>query len=123
MALACEMIEPRHGTIVDIERKSPFDLAAKRKTDGRLDRAAVADGNDVVTGLFGCDALDRGPGTVVEVHETFAAGRGLVDIGKPVAADRPAGQECGTIHPLQLAKVLLGEGGFLRHRRRLWKPR
>src|SRR6516162_1546611 len=105
MALACEMIEPRHGTIVDVECKPLFHLAAERKADGCLDRAAVANGNDVLTGLFDRDPLDRAPGTVKEVHETFATGRRLVDIGKPVAADRPAGQECGTIHPLQLAKV------------------
>src|SRR5262249_37294796 len=72
--LAAKMLEPRHRTIVDIERKSLFHLAAKCKADRRLDRAAVADGDDVVTGLLDRDPLDRGPGTVVEVHETLTAG-------------------------------------------------
>ena len=70
---------------------------------------------------FDVDALDRALHAVIEIHETLAAGRGLVDIGKPVAADRPAGEERRAIHALPLAEMLFGEGRYVRHRRRLWK--
>ena len=56
--VACEMVEPRHRTIVDIEHEALFGLAAKRKTDGGLDRAAMGNDDHVPARLLGIDALD-----------------------------------------------------------------
>jgi hypothetical protein len=81
----------------------------------------MCDSDDVLAGVLGHDPLDRPGGAVVEIHETFAAGRGLVDVGKPMAADRPAGDEGGAVHPLPLSEMLLGKRCFLCHRRRLRK--
>src|SRR5216684_8331927 len=104
----CEMIEPRHRAIVDVEGEALFGLVAKREPDRGLDGAAMRDRNDVLAGLFGADPLDRAAHTVVEIHETLAARRGLVDISEPVAADRPAGDKCRAVHSLPFAKMLLG---------------
>ena len=71
------------------------------------------DRDHVLARLLGVDALDRAADAVIEIHETFAAGRRLVDVGEPVAADRLAGEERGAIHALPLAEMLFGEGGFL----------
>src|SRR5882672_12755670 len=94
------MIEPRHRTIVDVEHETLFRLAAERKTDRCLDRAAMRDDDDVPARLFGIDAHDRAAGAVIEIHETLAARRRFVDRGKPVAADRTARQERGAVRAL-----------------------
>ena len=59
--------------------------------------------------------LDGGADAVIEVHETLAAGRGFVDPGQPVGADRQARVKCRAIHALQLAEMLLGERVHVRH--------
>src|SRR5262249_26161613 len=64
----CEMIEPRHRAIVDIEGKTLFDPSAKRETDRRLDRAAVTHGDDVLAGFAAGDLLDRAGRAIVEIH-------------------------------------------------------
>src|SRR5258708_31504390 len=94
MAVACEVIEPRHRAIVDSKGEAFFRLAAEREPDRRLDRSAMPDRNHVPAGMFGADALDRAAHAVEEVHKTFAARRRIVDRRKPVAADlaRPAGK-------------------------------
>jgi hypothetical protein len=112
---AREMIEPRHRTIVDVECEAIFGQPAKCEADGRPDRAAMRDDDDVPARLLSVDALDGGAGAVIEVHETLAAGRGFVDGSKPVAADRQAGVKCRAIHALQLAKMLFGERVHVRH--------
>src|SRR5258708_3115074 len=56
---ACEMIEPGHRAIVDVESETLVRLMTERQPDRRLDRAAMGDGDDVVAGLFAVDALDR----------------------------------------------------------------
>src|SRR5580704_12701471 len=121
VARASEMIEPGHRTIVDIEGEALFGQAAERQADRRLDRAAMTNRNHIVARLFDRDALDRTTYAGVEVHETLAARRRLVDIGKPVAAGRAAGEERGTIHTLPLPEMLFRESRLLRHRRRLWE--
>src|SRR5829696_3688587 len=103
------MIEPRHRTIVDVECEALFRQPAKCEADGRPDRAAMRDDDDVPARLLGVDALDGAASAVIEVHETLAAGRGFVDTRKPMAADRQARVKCRAIHALQLAEMLLGE--------------
>src|SRR4051812_39496147 len=83
---ACEMIEPCHRNIVDVEGEALFGVAAERKTNGGLDGSAMADGDHVPARLLGVDPLDRAACAVVEIHKTLAAWRGFVDVGKPVAA-------------------------------------
>src|SRR5437879_5836400 len=109
------MIEPRHRTIVDIEGETFLRLTAERKADGRPDRAAMRDDDDVPARLLGVDALDGAANAVIEVHETLAAGRDLVDLRKPVTADRAAGEEHRAIHALPLTEMLLGERIYVRH--------
>ena len=70
---------------------------------------------DVPAGLFGVDALDRAADAVIEIHETLAAGRGLVDRGKPVAAGGRLARKRGAIHALPFAEMLLGKRCFVRH--------
>src|SRR5665811_2373916 len=103
---AGEMIEPRHRTIVDVKGEAFFGLTAERKTDRGLDRSAVGNGDDVLARLFDIDPVDHSAYAIIKIHEALAAGRGLVDIGKPVAADRPAGEECRAIHALPLPEVV-----------------
>src|SRR3981189_2640129 len=103
------MSEPRHRTIVDVEHETFFRLTAERKTDRGLDRSAVCYDDDVPARLFGIDAHDRAAGAVIEIHETLAAGCCFVDRGKPVAADRTAGQERGAVHALPLTEIVRGE--------------
>src|SRR3981189_3885392 len=110
------MIEPRHRTIGEVEHETFFRLTAERKTDRGLDRSAVCYDDNVPARLFGIDAHDRAAGAVIEIHETLAAGCCFVDRGKPVAADRTAGQERGAVHALPFAKMLLGEVFYVRHR-------
>ena len=107
------MIEPRHRTIVDIEGKPLFGLAAERKPDRGLDRAAMADRDHILPRMLGIDAHNRATDTVVEVHEAFAARRRFGDIGKPVAAGGTARQKRGAVHPLPLSEMLFGKGRFL----------
>ena len=115
MACACEMIEPRHRTIVDVEGEALLGLTAERKPDRRLDRSAMRDDDHVLARLLGVDALDRAADAVIEIHETLAAGRGFVDRRKPVAADRPAREERRAIHALPFAEMLFGERVHVRH--------
>src|SRR6476620_3677768 len=72
---ACEMIEPRHRAIVDIESETLVRLTAKCKRDGGLDRAAMRDGDDVPARLLGVDLRDAAADAAIEIHETLAAGR------------------------------------------------
>src|SRR5579883_2032544 len=81
---ACEMIKPRHRTIVDIKGKTFLGLAAQRQSDRRLDRAAMTNRNYITTRVFNIDALDRAADAIVQIHKTFAARCWLADIGKPV---------------------------------------
>src|SRR5882724_5888704 len=120
---ACEMIEPRHRTIVDVEGQALVGLTAERQTDGGLDRSAMAHGNDVLAGLVEVDPVDRPADAVIEVHEAFAARRGFADVGKPVAADRTAGDECRAIHALPFPEILFGESRYPGHGRRPRKAR
>src|SRR6478672_10119972 len=76
-----------------------------------------------MTSLPAVDALDGAANAVIEVHETLAAGRGFVEVSKPVAADRPARQERRAIEALPLTEMLLGERVDMRHVRRLGKAR
>src|ERR1700751_5813599 len=117
------MVEPRHRAIVDVERETLFDQAAERKPDSRLDRAAVTDGDDILAGFAAGDFLDRAGRTIVEIHKTLATGRGLADVGEPMAAGRAARDKRRAIHPLPSPEMLLGERGDLRHHRGLWKTR
>src|SRR5436305_12371932 len=103
------MVEPRHRAIVDIEGEAFIRLTAECKPDSGPDRAAMRDDDDVPARLLGADALDGGADAVIEVHETLAAGRDLVDLRKPVTADRAAGEERRAIHALPLTEMLLGE--------------
>src|SRR6202790_75153 len=114
---AGDMIEPRHRTIVDVEHEALVRLMAERKPDRRLDGAAMGDGDHVAAGVFDVDAFDRAAHAVVEVHETFAARRRLVDRSEPRAAARPAGEECRAVHALPFPEMLFGEIGLMRHRR------
>src|SRR6478752_4614782 len=120
-ACACEMVEPRYRTIVDVEGQTFFDQTAERKSDGRLDRSAMCNGDHVLTGVIGIDAINRALHAVEEIHEALAARRGLVDRCKPVATDRSARQKRRAIHPLPFAKMLFGESLLLRHDSRLRK--
>src|SRR5580693_1871378 len=79
MAGACEMIEPRHRAIVDVEGEALVRLTAERKADRRLDGAAMRDGDDVPSRVLDIDAHDRSLHAVIEIHETLAARRRLVD--------------------------------------------
>jgi hypothetical protein len=117
----CKMVKPRHRAIVDVEAEPALRQSAERKTHRRLDGAAMADDDHVPARLRLGDALDRVAGAVVEIHETFAAGRGLVDGGEPVAAGRTARQKFRAIHALPLAEMLFGERRLARHARGLWK--
>src|SRR6478736_2401262 len=117
------MIEPRHRTIVDIESKTFIRLTAEREPDRGPDGTAMRDRDDVPARLLGVDALDGAANAVIEVHETLAAGRGFVEVSKPVAADRPARQERRAIEALPLTEMLLGERVDMRHVRRLGKAR
>src|SRR5665213_983270 len=116
-----KMVEPRHRTIVDVEGEAFFRQAAKRETDRGLDGAAVRDGDNIPARMFDSEAVDRALYAIVEIHETLAARRGLVDRGKPVAAGRAAGEERGAMHALPSAEMLFGQRIFVRHGRRLWK--
>src|SRR5271170_7488104 len=102
------MIEPRHRAIVDIEGKALLRLVAERETHRRLDGAAMRDRDDGLAGVFEVDLLDRAAHAVVEIHETLAARRRLVDRREPVAAGRPAGEKRRAVHPLPCAEMLLG---------------
>jgi len=82
----------------------------------------MGDGDHVLAGLFGGYPFDRTARAVVEIHETFAARRRLVDIGEPVAAGRLAGKERGAVHALPLAEMLLGQRRFVLHRGGPRKP-
>src|SRR6476659_7529022 len=110
MALACEVIEPRHRAIVDGEGEALFRLVAEREPDRRLDRSAMPHRNHVPAGMFGADALDRAAHAVVQIHKTFAARRRIVDRREPVAADldRPAGEERRAVEALPFAEMLFG---------------
>src|SRR4051812_19693394 len=79
VAVAGEMIEPRHRAVVDGESEAAIRLIVERKTDGRLDRAAMRDRNDILAGVLDIDAFDATADAVVEVHETFAIRRWLID--------------------------------------------
>ena len=83
----------------------------------------VRDGDDVPARMFRVDALDGAACAVIEVHETLAAGRGFVDLSKPVAADRTAGEERRAIQALPLTEMLLGERVDVRHVGRFGKTR
>ena len=111
MAVAREMIEPRHRAIVDGEGEPPLRLIAERKADRRLDGAAMRHRDDVLAGVLLIDPLDRAANAVVEIHEAFAARRRIVDRREPVAADldRPAGEERRAIQALPFAEMLFGE--------------
>src|SRR6478609_4445297 len=117
------MVEPRHRAIVDIEGKAFRRLTAECKPESGPDRSAMRDDDDVPARLLGVDALDGCADAVIEVHETLAAGRGFVEVSKPVAADRPARQERRAIEALPLTEMLLGERVDMRHVRRLGKAR
>src|SRR6266581_3256015 len=116
MAVACDMVEPRHRNVVDVEGEAFVGLAAERQTDRGPDRSAMRHRDHVPARLLARDALDGAAGAVVEIPETLAAGRGLVERGKPVTAGRQARHERRAIHALQLAEMLLGESLFVRHR-------
>src|SRR6266478_4970136 len=58
MAVACEVIEPRHRALVDGKGEAFFRLVAERKPDRRLDRSAMRHRNHVLAGVFSVDALD-----------------------------------------------------------------
>src|SRR5467141_2132116 len=75
MAVACEVIEPRHRAIVDGKGEAFFRLAAEREPDRRLDRSAMPHRNHILAGMLGTDALDRAAHAVIKVHKTFAAWR------------------------------------------------
>src|ERR1700719_1295394 len=79
VAGACETIESRHRTIVDIECKASFGFTAQRQSGCRLDGAAMAYGDHVVACLLNRDANDRATDAGVEVHKTLTARRRLVD--------------------------------------------
>src|SRR5438270_287868 len=79
--------------------------SAKRSLEG----AAMCDRDHDLPGGLIVDPLDGAAGAVVEVHEAFAAGCRLVDVGKPARADRTAGDELGAVHALPTAEVLFGE--------------
>src|SRR5262249_61073139 len=86
MALACEMIEPRHRAIVDGEGKPFFNHPAKRKPDRGLDGAAMRRHDHIASGMRGIDAIDRRPHAIVDLQITLAAGGGNVDRRDPVPA-------------------------------------
>src|ERR1700754_1825297 len=52
VAVAREMIEPRHRAIIDSEGKSPLRLIAERKADRRLDGAAMRHRDDILAGML-----------------------------------------------------------------------
>src|ERR1700754_1153631 len=79
MAVACKMVEPGDRAVVDGEGKALLWLAAERNPDRGLDGAAMRDRDDVAAGMLRVDALDRAADAVVQVHETFAVRRRLVD--------------------------------------------
>src|SRR3954452_18257171 len=109
------MIEPRHRAIVDIEGEASLRLPPECKPDGRPDRAAMRDDDHIPARLLGVDALDGAACAVIEIPETLAAGRGFVNLSKPVAADRPAGKERRAIQALPFAEMLFGERAHMRH--------
>src|SRR5258707_2813942 len=123
MAIAWEVIEPRHRAIVDGEGEAFFRLVAEREPDRRLDRSTMPHRNHVIAGMFGADALDRAAHAVVEVHKTFAARRRIVDRRKPVTADldRPAGKERRAVEPLPFAEMLFGKCRLVLQFCRFWK--
>src|SRR6201992_1210682 len=125
VAVAREMIEPRHRAIIDSEGKSPLRLIAERKADRRLDGAAMRHRDDILAGMLPADPLDRAADAVVEIHEAFAARRRIVDRRKPVAADRdrPAGEERRAVQSLPLAEMLVGKRRLLLHRGGAWRSR
>src|SRR5438270_10154149 len=118
VAGAREMVEPGDRAIVDGKRKALFGLIAERHPDRRLDGAAMRDRDDVAAGLREIDALDGAANAGVQIHETFAVRRWLVDRREPVAADvdGPGGEEVGAVETLPVAEMLLVEVGLVRHR-------
>src|SRR5579864_8258391 len=112
---ACNMIEPRHRAIVDIEGKPLVRKPAKREPKRSLDGAAVTRDDHIPARLFRRDALDRVLGAIVEIHEALAARRRLVDRREPEAPGRLARQERRAVHALPCPEMLLGEGLFLDH--------
>src|SRR6202012_2871488 len=113
--LACEMVEPRDRTIINIEAEAPVHEATEREPDRGLDGATMSDGNHVPACMLAHDALDGAFGAVIEIHKTLAAGRRLVDVGEPATAGRPRGDEGGAVHALPFPEILLGQFGVLRH--------
>src|ERR1019366_47762 len=119
------MIEPRHRAIIDGEGEAALRLVAERQADRRLDRSAMRNGDHVPAGVFGIEPLDRAANAVVEIHETLAARRRIVDRREPVAADfdRPAGEEISAIESLPFAEMLVGKRGLVLHAGWLRKSR
>src|SRR3984957_15020447 len=72
--------------------------------------------DDVTARMGDVDALDCTADAVIEIHETLAAGRRLVDLPKPGAADRLARQERRAVHALVFAEMLLGKCRLMWHR-------
>src|SRR5687767_6408839 len=115
MASGCDVIEPRHRYVVDIEGEALVGLTAQRKTDRGLDRSAMSHGNHVLAGMLNRDALDRAADTVVEIHKTFAAGCCFVDRREPMRTGGTAGQKRRAIHALPFAEMLFGKVLDVRH--------
>ena len=115
LSVAGVMIEPRHRAIIDVEGETLVRQPAERESDRGLDRAAMADRDDVPARLRARDAVDRRCYATIEVHETLAAGRGLVDIGEPAGADRTRRDEGRAVHALPSPEILFGEGRLPRH--------
>src|SRR5450631_643605 len=120
-ASACDMVKPRHRAIVDVEGEAFVGLAAERQTDRGPDRSAMRHRDHIPARLLARDALDGAAGAVIEIPETLATGRGLVERGKPMTAGRQARYVRLAIHALQLAEMLLGKSLLMRHGRRLGK--
>src|SRR5262245_24230423 len=78
-----DMIEPRDRDVVDVEGQATIRLTTEREAYRRADRAAMADRDDVLACFLRSDPHDLTADAGVEIHKTLAAGRALVDVGKP----------------------------------------
>src|SRR6266478_773523 len=115
MAVACEVIEPRHRAIVDGEGQPLLDQAAERDAHRGLDGAAMRGHDHVPAGMLAIDAVDCAFDAVIDIDKTFAPWRRLIDRREPVAADRdrPAGDELRAVQALPLTEILFSKGRLL----------
>ena len=114
MVAACDMIEPRHRAIVDVEGKALFRLTAERKADRGLDGAAMGHRDDV---LAGCSALMRSIAphdAVIQIHELSPPGAGRRSSQTSGCRAGRLARERGAVHPLPFAEMLFGECRLLR---------